>query len=450
MVDAPDIFISYRRGDAASAARLHRNNIQRRFGSAVNVFLDVRSIEPGEAYADELREALRGSKLMLAVAGRSYASELRRREHEVDWVREELLEARVAGIPIWPIMVDGQQPFSEDELPEAVRWLAELNAITIPTDTSDDGERLLDDIDAFLTERETSLSFEDPIWGRLIDDLRAGRCVPIIGTELGQFDYSGPHPITLQRSTGEGGAYSLFGGRDLPRVAQALATMENDAVPRQKVGDWAEGQSHGPVQADHPYAVLAGLGLPMYVSTSYEDGLARYIEGIGGRRPQRVAYSADRRAIDGDLDEPSPETPIVLQLMGDYDEDVNSIVVTEDDFFHLLVKMVTDDHFFPIECLDRLMKSSLLFVGFELSDWRFRVLLRGLVQSLKSKGKVYAVVSAPREGEPLDDNVASKLVHSYLTRNVLPEIPRLNARVHYGGVEQFTRELAARLDEAAT
>jgi hypothetical protein len=449
MADAPDIFISYRRGDAASAARLHRNNIHQRFGSGVSVFLDVRDIPPGEEYADDIRETLRGSKLMLAVAGRNYVSELQRREHEVDWVREELIEARRSGIPIWPVLVNGQQPFDEDELPEAVRWLAGLNAITIPTDTSDDGERLLENIGDFLTERKASLGFEDRTWDGLVQALQAGTCVPIIGTDLGQLDYSGPNPITLQRSAGDEATFSMFGGRDLPRVAQALATLENDSAPRQKLSDWAEGQRHDAVAATHPYAVLAGLGLPMYVSTSYEDGLARAVESAG-RHPQRILYSARSRTIVGGPDDPTADAPIVLQLMGDYDEDASSLVVTEDDFFHLLVKMVTDDHFFPIECLERLTQSSLLFVGFELSDWRFRVLLRGLVQSLKSNRKVYAVVSAPRDGDPLDEAVASRLARNYLTRDVLPEIRPLNARVHYGGVEQFSEELADRLGKSST
>jgi hypothetical protein len=445
MADAPDIFISYRRGDAASAARLHRNNIRDYFGAEVSVFLDVRSIEPGEAFADDIRESLHASKLMLAVAGRSYAAELRRREHEIDWVREELLEAKRSSIPIWLVLVDGQQPFDPEELPEPVQWLAETNAITIPTDTSDDGDRLLRKIETFLSKRRTTLSFSDSAWEVLVEQLQAGTCVPIVGTELGPLDYSGPQPMALQRESGDEAKFALFGGRDLPRVAQVLATEHNARHPRRKVRDWVRERAHSPSQPDHPYGLLAGLGLSMYVTTSYEDGLATYIETAGDREPQRIRYSAKPAAIKADLSEPTPETPVVLQLMGDYN-DLDSLVVTEDDFFQLLVKMVTDEHFFPLECLDQLTRSSLLFVGFELADWRFRVLLRGLAQNLQPSSEVFAVVTAPSEGERVDDTLASEFAEVYLTRDMPSEVAQLDAHVHYGGIDQFTRELRARLD----
>ena len=443
-----DIFISYRHDDAGSAVALHRENIKRLFGPAVEVFLDDRSIEPGEPFPDEIRAALLGSRLVLAFAGQSYARHLRERADRVDWVREELLSAREADIPIWPILVDGQREFDAEDLPEAVRWFAELNAVTIRGASSDDGDALLRRIDEFLVRPSatSTYSFSESEWELLVEGLKEGTCVPIVGTGLGKLDYTGPPPMALRRESGDERMFSLLGGEDLPRVAQVLATERNPSHPRKKLRDWARSRSYKS-RSDHPYAVLAQLGLPLYISTSYEDGLATYLEA-GGGAAQRMRYSSDSGSIGSDGAEHSPALPVVLQLMGDYG-DLDSLVLTEDDFFQLLVRMVTDEHFFPIECLEQLTQSTFLFVGFELADWRFRVLLRGLAQNLQSNSQAYVVVSVPDEGDQLEVEVASAFAEDYLTRETPSNVAKLDAHVHYGGVQRFTAELADRLGPRA-
>ncbi len=310
-----DIFISYRHDDAGSAVALHRENIKRLFGPAVEVFLDDRSIEPGEPFPDEIRAALLGSRLVLAFAGQSYARHLRERADRVDWVREELLSAREADIPIWPILVDGQREFDAEDLPEAVRWFAELNAVTIRGASSDDGDALLRRIDEFLVRPSatSTYSFSESEWELLVEGLKEGTCVPIVGTGLGKLDYTGPPPMALRRESGDERMFSLLGGEDLPRVAQVLATERNPSHPRKKLRDWARSRSYKS-RSDHPYAVLAQLGLPLYISTSYEDGLATYLEA-GGGAAQRMRYSSDSGSIGSDGAEHSPALPVVLQLL---------------------------------------------------------------------------------------------------------------------------------------
>ena len=219
-----DIFISYRSQDAGQGARQQHDILRKAFRSSVDIFLDDDDIDEGQRFWDRIEEELVSSKLMLAIAGKSYSTILRDREHGTDWVREELLLARQQGITIWPVWVDGAQPFTPDELPEAVRWLAELDGTTIRGSSSDDSDTLIRRVEAVLSrtpgEADEALGFTETTWSALLQQVTSHNCVPVIGTELGSTaDELGPHPMALRRETGDDQLFSLLGGEDLPRIS---------------------------------------------------------------------------------------------------------------------------------------------------------------------------------------------------------------------------------------
>jgi hypothetical protein len=78
---------------------------------------------------------------------------------------------------------------------------------------------------------------------------------------------------------------------------------------------------------------------------------------------------------------PTAANPLVYHLHGHYDLP-QSLVLTEDDYLDFLVHLSRDQALLPPAVQRALAGTSLLFIGYSLSDWNFRVLFRGLVGSL--------------------------------------------------------------------
>jgi hypothetical protein len=66
MDDAPPIFISYRRSDAAGHARALYEYLSARFGDE-RIFFDRSTIEGGDVFPDTLREGVEGCAVLLAL-----------------------------------------------------------------------------------------------------------------------------------------------------------------------------------------------------------------------------------------------------------------------------------------------------------------------------------------------------------------------------------------------
>ena len=102
-----------------------------------------------------------------------------------------------------------------------------------------------------------------------------------------------------------------------------------------------------------------------------------------------AARSDDNDIGDAATGELDYDSPTVLHLFGVYEEKSDKTVLTENEFFDLFASMVNADGqgFFEKHIRMHLATAQLLFVGFSLDDWRFRLLLRGLKTALASKPK---------------------------------------------------------------
>ena len=84
--------------------------------------------------------------------------------------------------------------------------------------------------------------------------------------------------------------------------------------------------------------------------------------------------------------------------------------------------------------------SSLLFVGYSLRDWDFRVLFRGLVSAMESSLRR---MSVSVQLLPVRDDASSAdrgRTQSFLDRY----FDGMNVRVYWGTAQQFTAELRTR------
>lgn len=133
LADTPDIFISYRRADAPSAAgRLHRDLCEH-FGET-RVFMDVHGIAPSEVWESAIERALAGCRVGVIVVGprwmSAFQSDDRSSETSTDYVHWEIARLLSLGKALAPVLVDGaslpQIPSLPPELTPLTRFQAPM------------------------------------------------------------------------------------------------------------------------------------------------------------------------------------------------------------------------------------------------------------------------------------------------------------------------------------
>jgi predicted ATPase len=146
------IFISYRRDDTQHAAGRLASALSTEFG-AESVFLDVRSIQPGSRFAQDIDRAGATADVLIALIGERWlsssdASGNRRLDDPSDFVRREIATALEQDLQVVPTLVDGAAMPSPDQLPAEIRELAMRNAFELSHSRWDsDVARLVEALD---------------------------------------------------------------------------------------------------------------------------------------------------------------------------------------------------------------------------------------------------------------------------------------------------------------
>lgn len=157
---------------------------------------------------------------------------------------------------------------------------------------------------------------------------------------------------------------------------------------------------------------------PLVVTTNYDDLMERAFEDI--RQPfDLVFYGLDdnlrgrflhmkpdgtTELIQRSNEYPYPffeQRPVVLKVHGTIDrvnEDREDFVITEDHYIEYLAEE-TLERLLPPALLGKLRTNHLLFLGYSLRDWNFRVFLRRLKRHPKRAYKSWAVLLQAEESE---------------------------------------------------
>ena len=133
-----------------------------------------------------------------------------------------------------------------------------------------------------------------------------------------------------------------------------------------------------------PAQVLAELPCPIYITTNANNLLEEALKAAG-KDPQTelCRWNEDVEQLPSIYDDdpdyrPSIERPLVYHLFGVNDEP-DSLVLTEDDYFDYLIGVTTNKDLIPIAVRQALADTALLFLGFRIDDWNFRVLFRSIM-----------------------------------------------------------------------
>lgn len=276
------------------------------------------------------------------------------------------------------------------------------------------------------------LSLDEPSWQDLLDHIAAKDCTPFIGAGMS------PHPGAkdIAEQWAKDGKYPLSDRTDLARVAQFVAIGSDGLVdgtrPRRLLKDLFANTTP-PDYKDRlePHGLLADLALPMYITTNYDRFMTDALEDRG-RGPNRVVCRWNDAVPRSPFPKPSQANPLVFHLHG-HDEIPKSMVLTEDDYFDFLVRSQRDPRMIP-DRVKEALSGTLLFLGYSLGDWTFRVLLRGLLYSLPNSLKGINVAVQLRKGEP-EENYLYKYFKN------------MNVRVYFGKAIEFASEFRNRWDE---
>ena len=306
------------------------------------------------------------------------------------------------------------------------------------------------------------------IWKKLLPAVRQGKVVPILGP--GILEDVGGDSSALARSLSKMHDSPLAAQEwdDLPRVSQYLSVKESRfnvirAVQKQMVGEMLALHRHwlpADVVANPPplgkllllvgdhlratrptevFSQLAKLQASTYLTTNYDPLMERALKA-SNREPAQVVSRWRHRKASAPAPErdpiPTADHPVVFHAFGLFGAD-DTLVLTEDDYFDYMIGTVSE-RLLPPSMESALCGNSLIFLGFHLADWRFRVLFR-LLRSLPGRDLLrdycHVAVQLDPQLQSMSDLEGAK---AYLKQYFLAEA---QIEIFFGSVEDFLSSL---------
>jgi len=304
-------------------------------------------------------------------------------------------------------------------------------------------------------------------WDALLNHIEAGQCTPVLGPGLIEFLLGSPREVANRWADRYRFPMAPQDRQDLPQVAQFLAVeLEDPGFPRtelrkylqeemrERYGDqlpehlrgaqldvlvhevWKQRREHDPME---PHHVLASLPLPIYLSTNPVDILATALSAVD-KKPRvelccwndEIEWSSAR----GREDRPDEQRPLVYHLFGQMMRP-ESLVLTEDDYFDYLIGVTKRADLIPPPVVRAWNENVLLFLGFPVDSWSFRVLFRSIMnQEGRARGRKkphVAVQIDPAEGGSVDPLRARQYLERYFQGE--------HVNIYWGSTEEFIREL---------
>ncbi len=290
-------------------------------------------------------------------------------------------------------------------------------------------------------------SLGDRDWENLLQRIIEKKCTPFIGA--GACTGTLPLGSEIAHQWADDYNYPLADSGDLARVAQFLAVDQDDMFPKENIQRQFKNITEPDFSMpDEIHGLLADLNLPIYITTNYDGFMTQALQSRE-RDPKREICRWNRfveigipSVFDKEGYVPTVANPLVYHLHG-YCDIPQSIILTEDDYLDFLVRLSSDQELLPPAIRTALAGTSLLFVGYNLADWNFRVLFRGLIGSLgASLG--YASIAVQLTPSFADTSAEGQArAQRYLDR-YFEKIQKIKVRVYWGDVKDFSIELRKR------
>lgn len=226
-----------------------------------------------------------------------------------------------------------------------------------------------------------------------------------------------------------------------PHPELELARMLSEAWKYRRVNETFE-----------PHSVLAGLPFKAYISTNPDTLIEQALEELRrqGSDVTPVVWRCGTKLLPRRLpgfterSQPTPQRPLIAYLYGTLEEP-DSLVLSEEDYYEQLIT-AAEGEAPAIKFLDRIFtNSALIFLGFRLNEWDFRILFRrlklidGWVRNQNFNNVAVQVDPSTARGTASDATIKRYLGHLFAGSKI---------EIFRGSVEQFVKELSQRCNAA--
>lgn len=173
-----------------------------------------------------------------------------------------------------------------------------------------------------------------------------------------------------------------------------------------------------------PFSVVAALPVKVFVTTGWTDLLQKALRARDKVPETRCFRWTDRANWTEPKSKVTPtiEAPLVYHLFGRLDSD-DSLVLTVDDYFEWLTGWIGDRKTqIPPGVRAALSNSSLLFLGFGLDDWDFRVVfqsIKSFAGATQKPNQQHIGVQLKPENRVIEPESAQRYLESYFNEDLV-------------------------------
>jgi CHAT domain/SIR2-like domain len=298
-------------------------------------------------------------------------------------------------------------PHYRDDLPQVAQYLSVSQGLQFPRQELGAYLRKalvtanIDQLPDYYQGRQP----EDVPLNRLMSDLRQ---IKYPSGSLDPYDVLAKLPLRLYVTT-----------QPWNLLAEALREQGKD--PQVEPCRWK------PLQDDDPWGDASAYNTPDWAFAVHDDP-----------EQYNVAAEASWPTSVFDRDEtyrPNEQRPLVYHLFGHLARR-RSLVLTEDDYFDFLIGVTRHKDLVPPRVRGAFAASSLMFLGFRLDEWDFRVLFRSIVNGQGDKRAEHTHVAVqidPEEGSTIEPDRARAYLEKYFQGS--------HITIYWGSTENFIKEL---------
>jgi hypothetical protein len=292
-------------------------------------------------------------------------------------------------------------------------------------------------------------------------------CVPILGSGLLDALFGSSHEIARHWADMAGFPLAPSARDDLAQVAQYLAVVQGRNYPRTQLAVYLRSEllrrfddavpvdmRNAPLEQlisfvgarlrersdAEPHKALAQMPFPIYITTNPDNLLADALLAAGKQPQVEICPSDEQSAVQPSVFDqgnyrPDVQHPLVYHLFGHLKQP-RSLVLTEDEYFDYLIGVTGSKARIPSLVRATLADSLLLFLGFQIDDWNFRVLLRSIMtragSTLLDDYAHVAVQIDPEESRIGDPLRARRYLERYFQND--------HINVYWGNVQDFVQQ----------
>ena len=264
------------------------------------------------------------------------------------------------------------------------------------------------------------MSSTPPIDAELVKAVKAGKCILFLGAgahyppDDADPKYGGCYPRAVRPPIGSELAKILFDASPLAtdpdygpaekaaiaRNLQRISLYYEIKTDRNVLNSKVKTEITDNKQPSRALKALAELDFPIICTTNY-DSLFEKALILADKTPNVSSYSNVKSTITKDyLDNVTPpvNNPFLFKIHSDCDDPTQSIVITDEDYIHFILRMITGIGIY--DPIPRVVRTHLpiwpmLFIGFSLLDYNLRLLFKLLGWDIPNPKSSYSVGPYP-------------------------------------------------------